>query len=96
MVRILVLPEHTEGAKCTLRHLKRAFSTELCISLMAQYTPVFKAHTAPPLHRSVLPQEYDEVVDCALALGFTRLWLQEPEAAHVGVPDFDADSPFHF
>jgi putative pyruvate formate lyase activating enzyme len=96
LVRILVLPEGLEGAKASLRLLKRELSTELCVSLMAQYAPVFKAHAHPPLDRTLTESEYEEVVDFALELGFTRLWLQEPAAAHVGVPDFSADRPFAF
>jgi putative pyruvate formate lyase activating enzyme len=96
LVRLLVLPEGIEGAKASLRTLKSQFSTELCISLMAQYAPVFKAQEHPPLDRMLVHREYEEVVDFALGLGFTRLWLQEPAAAHVGVPDFAADRPFAF
>jgi putative pyruvate formate lyase activating enzyme len=96
MVRILVLPENFEGAKASLLHLKREFSTDLCVSLMAQYVPVHKAEQSPPLDRTLHEDEYEEVLDYALALGFTRLWAQEPAAAHVGVPDFSADVPFSF
>jgi len=96
LVRILVLPEGMEEAKASLQILKREFSTELCVSLMAQYAPVFKAHAHPPLDRTLNESEYEEVVGFALELGFTRLWLQEPAAAHVGLPDFAADRPFAF
>jgi putative pyruvate formate lyase activating enzyme len=96
MVRILVLPENIEGAKASLLHLKGEFSTELCVSLMAQYTPLYKAIQTPLLGRTLEPYEYQEVRDFALELGFTRLWLQEPSAADVGVPDFSADMPFTF
>jgi putative pyruvate formate lyase activating enzyme len=96
MVRILILPEGIEGAKASLLHLKREFSTELCVSLMAQYVPLHKAPQCPPLDRTLEGREYEEVLDFAQALGFTRLWYQEPAAAHVGVPDFSADAPFAF
>jgi len=96
MVRILILPEGIEGAKASLLHLKREFSTDLCVSLMAQYVPLHKAKQCPPLDRTLEEREYEEVLDFAQALGFTRLWCQEPAAAHVGVPDFSADAPFAF
>ncbi len=96
MVRILMLPEKIEGAKASLLHLKREFSTDLCVSLMAQYVPLHKATQCPPLDRTLEEGEYEEVLDFAQALGFTRLWYQEPAAAHVGAPDFSADAPFAF
>ena len=96
LVRILVLPESLEGARTSLLYLKREFSTELSVSLMAQYVPMFKAGAYPPLDRGLVVSEYDEVVDFAMKLGFKRLWLQEPAAAHVGVPDFEAAVPFTF
>jgi putative pyruvate formate lyase activating enzyme len=96
MVRILILPERIEGAKASLVFLKREFSTDLCVSLMAQYVPLHKARQCPPLDRMLEEEEYEEVLDFALELGFTRLWCQKPEAAHVGVPDFSADEPFAF
>ncbi len=96
MVRILVLPENLEGAKDSLVLLKREFSTDLCLSLMAQYVPLYRAGECPPLDRTLQADEYEEVLEFALALGFDRLWVQEPEAAKVGVPDFSADVPFAF
>jgi putative pyruvate formate lyase activating enzyme len=96
MVRILILPENLEGAKDSLLRLRREFSTDLCLSLMAQYVPLYKAGTVAPLNRTLHASEYEEVLDFALALGFTRLWVQEPDAAHIGVPDFSADVPFTF
>ena len=96
MVRILILPDQIEGAKESLLRLKREFSTDLCVSLMAQYVPLYKAALVPPLNRTIREEEYEEVLDFAQALGFTRLWYQEPAAAQVGIPDFSADVPFGF
>ncbi len=96
MVRILILPERIEGAKASLLYLKEDFSTELCMSLMAQYAPLHRAGRTPPLGRTLQEREYDEVVEAALSLGFQNLWCQEPASADVGIPDFSADTPFSF
>lgn len=96
LVRILVLPEGIEGAKASLLTLKRLFSTDLCVSLMAQYAPLHKARECPPLHRPLLEGEYEETFRFAWESGFSRIWWQEPAAAYVGVPDFSAERPFTF
>lgn len=96
LVRILVLPGQIEGARTSLLRLKRDFSSDLCLSLMAQYVPLYKAEQCPPLNRRLHASEYEEVLDFALELGFTRLWAQDPAAARVGVPDFSAEVPFSF
>jgi putative pyruvate formate lyase activating enzyme len=96
MIRILVLPEGIEGARTSLVRLKEDFSTDLCLSLMAQYVPLHRAGQCPPLDRTLRKGEYEEVLDFALELGFTRIWAQDPASAQVGVPDFSAEAPFSF
>ncbi|MEW6440923.1 MAG: radical SAM protein [bacterium] len=96
LVRILVLPGGLAGAKESLLELQRLFTPRLSISLMAQYTPLHGAVDRPPLDRTVTEDEYWEVVDFAQELGFSQLWIQEPQAAHVGVPDFSSETPFVF
>ncbi len=96
MVRILLLPDKQEGAMANLAYLKEHFSDQLCISLMAQYAPLYKARQKASLNRTIFKSEYDEVVDFAKKLGFSRLWFQDPRAAFVGVPDFSDEKPFVF
>jgi len=96
LVRILVLPGRLEGAKASLVYLKSRFSTELAVSLMAQYAPLHMALSRPPLDRTLEAREYQEAVDSALELGFRRLWVQDLRAALTGVPDFSAENPFVF
>ena len=96
LVRILVLPGRLEGAKASLVYLKSRFSTELAVSLMAQYAPLHMALSRPPLDRTLEAREYQEAVDSALELGFRRVWVQDLRAALTGVPDFSAETPFVF
>ncbi len=96
MVRILLLPGQQEGAISNLAYLKEHFSDYLCISLMAQYTPLYKARFYASLNHTICEVEYDKAVESAQNLGFFRLWLQGPDAAFVGVPDFSEENPFFF
>jgi len=96
MVRILILPGGLEGSRASLVYLKSRFSTQLAVSLMAQYAPLHRARSRPPLDRTLRAEEYRRVVDYALELGFRRLWLQDPRSALTGIPDFSAENPFVF
>jgi putative pyruvate formate lyase activating enzyme len=96
IVRILVLPGGLEGARASLAYLRSRFSTDLAVSLMAQYAPLHHARRRPPLDRTLEPAEYEGLVDLALRLGFRRVWLQDPRAARSGIPDFSAENPFVF
>jgi len=96
LVRILLLPEHREGARASLVYLKNRFSTALSISLMAQYAPLHEASRNPGMTRHLRTDEYEEIVGIARSLGFRRLWLQGPESAFTGIPDFSLDNPFVF
>jgi alkanesulfonate monooxygenase SsuD/methylene tetrahydromethanopterin reductase-like flavin-dependent oxidoreductase (luciferase family) len=44
----------------------------------------------------VTEEEYREVVRLAEDLGFSNLWIQDPRASQVGVPDFSAETVFVF
>jgi len=43
-----------------------------------------------PLKRRVTRREYDKVVDAAIAIGLTQVYIQEGSSAQTGyIPDFD-------
>ncbi len=96
LVRILVLPGDLAGVKNSLVFLRKRFGPELAVSLMAQYHPMFKAEQHPPLDRTITPEEYEEAVNCALALGFEEVWIQDLDSPSVGLPDFSRAHPFTF
>ena len=96
LVRILVLPGGLAGVRESLQFLKECCSARLAISLMAQYHPMYEASHFPPLHRTVTPSEYEEVLDFATELGFEEMWIQDLKSAETGIPDFSSDTPFNF
>jgi len=94
IIRHLVLPGHVENSKRCLRWLADTLSTDLHLSLMAQYRPTPAVAGDPDLGRCLRPDEYQEVLDEFHRLGFYRGWTQalaSPDAYH---PDFALSHPF--
>ena len=81
IVRILVLPGHADEAIENLAWLATEVSNEVAVSVMAQYTPAYKALETPPLDRSVTKEEYESVVEAASDFGFENGWIQGYEAS---------------
>lgn len=77
IVRHLILPGYIENSKAVLRWLASRYGTEIHLSLMSQYFPVYQSRTHSTLSRRLTRQEYDEVTGYALELGFTNGWIQE-------------------
>ena len=81
IVRILVLPGHSDEAIENLAWIATELSNEVRVSIMAQYTPAYLALERPPLDRSVTREEYESVVEAAADFGFENGWTQGFEAS---------------
>jgi putative pyruvate formate lyase activating enzyme len=93
IVRHLVLPGKIENSKEVLRLIKKVISTSVAISLMSQYTPVAKVQHYPLLGRRINKDEYKQILDYALKLGFKNLFIQEVNDFQL-IPNFDRENPF--
>ena len=93
IVRHLVLPGRMENSKEALRLIKKEISTSVPISLMSQYTPIDKVRHHPLLGRRINKDEYKQILDYALKLGFKTLFVQEVNDFKL-IPDFDKEKPF--
>jgi putative pyruvate formate lyase activating enzyme len=93
IVRHLVLPGKIENSKEVLKLIKKEVSTSVSISLMSQYTPVARVRNHPLLRRRISKDEYKQVLDFALKLGFKNLFIQEVNEYNL-TPDFDRENPF--
>ena len=80
IVRILVLSGHADEAVENLAWLATECSSETHISVMSQYTPVYRAKDTPPFDRVVTEEEYDTVTEAAADFGFTHGWIQGYES----------------
>ena len=89
LVRHLVLPGHRHESIALVRRLWTAFGDAVQLSLMRQYTPLYRAAEFPPLHRRLTTFEYESVVATARELGMERVYVQGAEAVGAQyVPDF--------
>ena len=89
LVRHLVLPGHRHESIALVERLWAEFGDAIQLSLMRQYTPLYRAHEFPPLHRRLTTFEYESVVAAARELGMERVYVQGAEAVGAQyVPDF--------
>lgn len=93
LVRHLVLPNCLRNSQRCLRLLAE-LSPDTHVSIMAQYSPQYRAYEYPGIDRTLTADEYDQVVDYALDLGLENAFIQELESQEHYLPDFAQASPF--
>ena len=90
LVRHLVLPGRRHESMALLDWLWEDFGDDVWLSLMNQYTPLYRAAAFPEINRPLTTFEYQSVVEYALRLGITRCYVQEGKtASEKFVPVFD-------
>lgn len=91
VVRVLILPGHVDDSKKIIEYLYKTYGNDIFISIMNQYTPVWKCKYSN-LNRKVTEGEYNEVVNYAIDLGVVNAFVQEGEAADDSfIPKFNKD-----
>ncbi len=93
LVRHLVLPGYLSNSRKCL-DLLASLSPDTHISIMAQYSPQYKARDYPGINRVLTKDEYDEITDYALDLGLENAFIQELASQTHYLPDFAQPSPF--
>ncbi|MBQ2136839.1 MAG: radical SAM protein [Selenomonas sp.] len=90
LVRHMVLPGPRHESMDIVKWLWETFGKTVQVSLMNQYTPMYKAAEHKPLNRRLTTFEYDSVVDYALQLGMENAYIQERRSASAEfVSDFN-------
>lgn len=77
--RLLALPGRVSEAVANLEWLAKEVGTDVHISVMSQYTPVYRALKQPGWDRPVGKNEYALLTEAAEDLGFENGWIQEFE-----------------
>ena len=82
VIRHMVLPGCREDSIRLLHWIKETLTSgRYLLSLLSQYTPLFKALDYPEINRPITTFEYQKVVDAAVDLGLTHGYMQEKSSA---------------
>lgn len=77
IIRHLVLPAQKAGTKESMEWLSKVLGKEACVSLMAQYSPLYKASTNPEIDRRISQEEYFEAVESLNQARLSEGWIQD-------------------
>ena len=89
MIRHLVLPGMMENTLDVLSWIHDHLPGKVYVSLMAQYTPLFRAFEYPKIARTLTRREWERVLGHMEALGMVNGFVQEMSSADEGfVPMF--------
>lgn len=90
IVRHLLLPGCLEDSKRVIKYLLQEYGDKIFISIMNQYTPLPHMKKHPTLNRKVTEEEYEELLEYAIASGIENGFLQEGDVAMESfIPEFD-------
>ncbi len=94
LIRILLLPEALEGAEESLTYIADTLGPDIPVSLMSQYSPLYRAAEHSLLQKDVSPERRRKVLKYAIQCGINEIWNQKAEAAPLFIPDFQREDPF--
>ena len=90
LVRHLVLPNFRSDSMKILDWLYKTFGDKIFISIMNQYTPIFRASSFHEIDRKLTSFEYKSVVKHAEQLGIKNCFIQVGKSANEKyIPDFN-------
>lgn len=77
--RLLILPGRADEVVANLTWLADTVGPGIAVSVMAQYTPAYRAVAREGWNRRVTRAEYDRVAEVVADIGFDCGWMQEYE-----------------
>jgi len=92
VIRHLALPGQLGNSKKVLQWVRANLPNDVYISLMCQYTPMYKVCDYPELKRRLSKREYEEIIDYFFEIGLEKGFVQEVSPAKkVYTPKFNLD-----
>ncbi|MFL0269157.1 radical SAM protein [Candidatus Clostridium radicumherbarum] len=90
IIRHLMLPGLLFDSKKIIDYIYNAFTDNVYISLMNQYTPVNNLEKYPEINKPLNPKHYESLIDYCLSLGIKNAFIQEEGTVSDSfIPEFD-------
>lgn len=90
IVRHLMLPGMLLDTKKIISNLYNKYKNDIYLSLMNQYTPMYKAVSHSKLALPLNPKQYENAIEHCEAIGFENVFIQEDGTSTTSyVPDFN-------
>ncbi len=92
IVRHLALPNALDDSKHIIKYLYDTYHNDIYVSIMNQYTPLPQVSDFPEINRTLTEEEYEELIDYAIELGYENAFIQEGETAKESfIPPFTCE-----
>ena len=92
IIRHLVLPGLRHDSFKILEWINENLPDSVCISILNQYTPMYKASQIKEISRRLTSFEYESVIDRFIELGFKNGYMQKKSSqSDCYTPDFNLD-----
>lgn len=93
IIRHLILPNNIDNSFGVLKEISK-IDKNIYISLMNQYSPMYKAKDYPEIDRKLYESEFRKVYNYQLELDLKNGWHQELDSSEIFIPDFKEENPF--
>lgn len=81
IIRHMILPSHKDDSFKVLDSIKENFGEEAYVSLLRQYTPMYRASEYKEINRRLMSAEYTRVIDHFFEIGLKNGYMQEKSSA---------------
>lgn len=94
LLRHLILPGHLDESRKILDWVVATFNTDIHVSLMGQFVPVYKAIESKELNRTLTKREYQRMIEYFFRIGLKNGYCQELQSASTKfIPHFSLTNP---
>lgn len=90
IIRHLMLPGLLFDSKKIIDYIYNTFGDSVYISIMSQYTPMYKSYKFPEINKPLNLKHYNSLINYCISLGIKNAFIQDEGACSKNfIPNFD-------